>query len=531
MVKRWPVALTVALTVIAGTPAPASAWGFDAHKYIMTRAIPLLPAAIRPFFLEYQTTIVEHAVDPDLWRTAGWEIEPPRHFLDMDAYGPYPFPNFPRDREEAVKRYGADFVTKNGELPWRATEIYQKLVEAFRQTAPYSRDNIKFFSSVLTHYVSDAHVPFHAVLNYDGQLTGQWGIHARFESELFERYRSTLVVVPKGVMPIANARDYMFDTLIASFPLARTVLDADQASVEGRELYDDRYFTMFFGKVRPILQRRLADAITGSASMIAAAWVEAGRPALPLAQARTPRKVRRDKSGPRSDGPGWQASAAPGLLAFLRYLRLRLALAAALNDSLEWRQNPERQQRDAGRDHGQVVGAAPRRHADRGVDPHRGRGRQAVNAAVGAHDRARPEKPDAGHDLRRDAARIARWSRQFDRHQREERRSHRDQDVGPQPGRLLVHLALDPEQGAQERCGDQSADQFDVADRWHVRCYAPGGRDCGRRLEMLWTLVVILLVLWALGLAFKVASGMIHILLVIALVVIVFRLISGRRVV
>jgi hypothetical protein len=38
-------------------------------------------------------------------------------------------------------------------------------------------------------------------------------------------------------------------------------------------------------------------------------------------------------------------------------------------------------------------------------------------------------------------------------------------------------------------------------------------------------------VLWALGLAFKVASGLIHLLLVVALVVVVFRLISGRRVV
>jgi Family of unknown function (DUF5670) len=57
-------------------------------------------------------------------------------------------------------------------------------------------------------------------------------------------------------------------------------------------------------------------------------------------------------------------------------------------------------------------------------------------------------------------------------------------------------------------------------------------RDSGGRYwEMLWTLVVILLVLWALGLAFKVASGLIHILLVVALVVIVFRLISGKRVV
>ena len=48
---------------------------------------------------------------------------------------------------------------------------------------------------------------------------------------------------------------------------------------------------------------------------------------------------------------------------------------------------------------------------------------------------------------------------------------------------------------------------------------------------MLWTIVAILLVLWVLGLVFKVASGLIHVLLVIALVVIVFRLISGRRVV
>lgn len=48
---------------------------------------------------------------------------------------------------------------------------------------------------------------------------------------------------------------------------------------------------------------------------------------------------------------------------------------------------------------------------------------------------------------------------------------------------------------------------------------------------MLWTIVVLLLVFWALGLAFKVASGLIHVLLVIALVVVVYRLLSGRKVV
>jgi hypothetical protein len=49
---------------------------------------------------------------------------------------------------------------------------------------------------------------------------------------------------------------------------------------------------------------------------------------------------------------------------------------------------------------------------------------------------------------------------------------------------------------------------------------------------MLITLAVVLLILWALGfVAFHVSSGLIHILLVIALVVIVVRLIQGRRVV
>ena len=48
---------------------------------------------------------------------------------------------------------------------------------------------------------------------------------------------------------------------------------------------------------------------------------------------------------------------------------------------------------------------------------------------------------------------------------------------------------------------------------------------------MLWTLFVVLLVLWALGLATSyTAGGLIHILLVIAVVVLVFRLIQGRRI-
>lgn len=290
---RRTAVIALAVLAVVAIPRPADAWSFEVHRFIMARAIPLLPAEIRPFFEKFQVAIVEHAIDPDLWRTAGWEEEPPRHFLDMDAYGPYPFKNLPHDYDEAVRQHGEAFVKKNGLLPWRTHEMHAKLAEAFTQKSPYARENIKFFSSVVAHYGADGHVPLHAALNYDGQLTAQWGVHSRFESELYERYKHALTLAPKPLVPVTSARAFMFDTLTRSFTQVQPILDADKAAVQAREFYDDEYFAQFFGKVKPILERQLSDSITAVASLITAAWIEAGRPALPLDPPRTPRRVRR----------------------------------------------------------------------------------------------------------------------------------------------------------------------------------------------------------------------------------------------
>jgi len=287
--------LIVGLTVVAAivTPRPATAWGIEVHKFIMARAISLLPSEIRPYFHKYEAGIVEHAGDPDLWRTVGWAEEPPRHFVDMDAYGPYPFKELPHDYNEAIKRYGQDFVLKNGTVPWRAEEIYKKLVEAFTQKAPYSRENIRLFSSVLAHYLADAHQPFHAALNYDGQLTGQWGVHSRFETELFERYESKLHLSPTLPAAVGNPREFVFGALTTSFSLVQPVLDADKVAVGSREFYDDEYFDRFLAGTKPILEKRLSESIAAVAAFIRDAWVEAGRPAVPVTVTTSPRRVRR----------------------------------------------------------------------------------------------------------------------------------------------------------------------------------------------------------------------------------------------
>ena len=287
------IVLVAALLVLA-PGRRADAWGFEAHKFILDRAIALLPAEIRPFFENYRVTISEHAIDPDLWRTMGWDAEEgPRHFLDMDAYGPPPFSALPRDRAAAVKKFGQEMIGKNGLLPWRAQEIEDKLADAFTLKHPYSRDNIKLYSSVIGHYLSDAQVPFHATLNHDGQLTGQWGIHSRFEAELFDRYRDQLQIKPQPATRIANVRDYAFDSLIDSFSHVRAILHADTAAIVGRDLYDDGYFAAMFGTLKPLLEARVARAITATASAITSAWERAGRPALPVEAARVPRRIRR----------------------------------------------------------------------------------------------------------------------------------------------------------------------------------------------------------------------------------------------
>jgi hypothetical protein len=292
MRKLIPVAL-LACGAILTQPRPAGAWGFTVHKFIAGRAIVLLPPAIRPFFDVYRTTFVEHAIDPDTYRTVGWTEEPPRHFLDMDAYGAFPFTAIPHDYKQAVALRGADFVTKNGLLPWRTEEMFDRLRDAFKQATPYARDDITLFSALVAHYVGDAFQPFHAAVNYDGQLTGQQGIHARFETEMFDRYMDRLHIAPAPIQPVASVREFTFAALADSFTFVEPILAADRAAVHGKDEYDDVYFDTMLDRTGPILEKRISQAITGVASVINAAWIQAGRPALPLDTPRTTRRVKR----------------------------------------------------------------------------------------------------------------------------------------------------------------------------------------------------------------------------------------------
>jgi hypothetical protein len=286
-----------ALLVAMLVPGQAFAWGSAAHRYIMRRAIELLPPAIKPFFEHNRDELVIRVNDPDLWRVVGFEDEPPNHQIDfgVDDYGPYPFTALPREYDAAVEKFGVATVRRHGLLPWRTMEEFGNLrrtMEGFPRARPYVEGNTVLFAATLAHYIQDAHQPLHVHNNYDGQLTGQNGIHSRFEAELFERFESRLTLAP-GAMRLLGMREFIFDIALESHQLVPKILEADREAVAGRDTYDDVYFENFFTRVRPVLEQQLAGAIRDTASAITAAWVQAGRPPLQIAIPRPVQKVRK----------------------------------------------------------------------------------------------------------------------------------------------------------------------------------------------------------------------------------------------
>lgn len=280
-------------------PAPAHAWGFAAHQYIMRRAIDLLPAEIKPFFEQRREEVVARVKDPDLWRTAGWP-EDPNHFMDFGVkeYGAYPFADLPREYTAALQKFGQATLVRNGRLPWRFAEVFGSLrrgFEGFARNSGYAADEVVLFSGVAAHYIQDAHQPLHAADNYDGQLSGQRGIHARFETELFERHQATLTVVPPPLSPILAPEDAAWTVLLDSYQKVEPLLQADRAASEGLEFYDDVYFDRLFKGAGHLLQQQIARSITATAATITGAWIAAGRPAVRPSANRAPQRIDRGR--------------------------------------------------------------------------------------------------------------------------------------------------------------------------------------------------------------------------------------------
>lgn len=285
----------VTFVLLCSLAIPVYPWGSAAHKQITKDAIPQLPADVAPFFQEYADSVVAHCTDPDTRKREQPE-ERPRHYIDIDHYGTYPYDQLPHEWDAAVAKFSVDTLIEYGTLPWWIDRTTDSLAQAMRNKNP---DKIIHWAAFLAHYVGDAHQPLHTVMNYDGQLSGNDGIHSRYETGMLRIYLNQYHYKHIKAPPINHPLGEAFDIILESNQLAPEIFKADDNAIKGmssqaiEQLQDywkvDRdsvYFAHLFNQVRQMTWHQLDLASSRLAAYYTAAWIKAGKPA--LAAAATP---------------------------------------------------------------------------------------------------------------------------------------------------------------------------------------------------------------------------------------------------
>ncbi len=281
--------------LFAALPPKVLAWGFSAHRWIQEAAIYNLPEDISPFFKAHQEWLVEHAVDADR-RKHTVEGEDVKHYIDLDRYGT----NldslqvlFPCSWSSACQKWQEAVVKANGIGPWNARWAYKRLVEAF---AAKDKEKILRCAADLGHYIGDLHVPLHTTENYNGQLTGQDGIHGLWETQIPEQQMADYDLVHLQPDPPRSFDDWVWRITFESHFAVDSVLKFEKqltaewsdgasfAYVErGRvrqrmrsPAFAEAYAAMLNGQV----ERRMQSSVARIAGAWWWAWAEAGEPEL-----------------------------------------------------------------------------------------------------------------------------------------------------------------------------------------------------------------------------------------------------------
>lgn len=282
----------------------AQAWGFWAHQRINRMAVFTLPPEMIALYKKNLEYITEHAVDPDKRRGA-IEGEDACHYIDLDHYGKYPVSELPRFWEDAVKKYTEDSLKSYGIVPYHIPVMMQRLTNAFKNK---DLDRIMKVSADLGHYIADAHVPLHTTENYNGQMTGQKGIHGFWESRLPELYAEKYNFYVGKAVYVEDILMEPWAAVLESHVAVDSVLTIERKLTEafpsdkkfGFEsrngvlirVYSREFSEAYHKALAGMVQRRMRMAITRVGCLWYTAWKNAGSPDLKSMIERTPQEIK-----------------------------------------------------------------------------------------------------------------------------------------------------------------------------------------------------------------------------------------------
>jgi len=285
--RRIAVQIIVIQIILIGTQLYG--WGYEVHRRISRAAVEAVSGEFGDFLKKNINDLSYNAANPDFWKAVDPD-EFPRHFIDVDLYDEYPFDNIPRTLASVYAKYGEDAVVHNGIAPWVIEDYNNKIVELMKNNK--WRESI-FAMSAMSHYIADLHMPLHTCSNYNGQLTGNDGVHFRWESPLVKKYISNIDPISKAEF-IDDPTEMSFTIIKESFLVYPKIIEADsKARVDLTQVqkdslktyeklsFEDQYLSILYSGTSEILQERLNSAAQRIASYWYSCWVEAGSPSLP----------------------------------------------------------------------------------------------------------------------------------------------------------------------------------------------------------------------------------------------------------
>ena len=265
--------LLLALLLLLGS------WGEKAHKKINASCVDHFPSELKSL-RAWGPQLGAHGSDADN-RKKDDKNEFVRHFIDIDNYDQFlQQKTINQDFQADCQVYGRAFVMKNGTLPWVTDSTYRALVNQMRHG---QWEKALLTAADLGHYVGDGHMPLHLTANYNGQLSDQKGIHARYEIDMIDRYIDGIQLKKEHAKRINQVKPLVFNYLYHNYQYMAPLLEADKkAYQEANQQYNDTYYASLWKDTGKLTTRLLSEASQELACLIYSAWIEAGKPQIPM---------------------------------------------------------------------------------------------------------------------------------------------------------------------------------------------------------------------------------------------------------
>jgi hypothetical protein len=248
---------------------PVAAWRSDGHSHITGVAVTHLPQPLRGFFEANLSAV----------RSQSGQEPPGTHYIKIDYYPEFASGSFPRNMEDLVARYGQTTVQKYGTAPWTYANYVDDLTS--RMAAAHSKtdwQNLISVAAAQAHYIEDLHNPIHLTLNIDGQLTGNDGIHSRYEGEMIGRHLADLSLTPSDVTYLPSVIDAVFDGIDVHYDYLDDILAADDEAFAAAGSHNGTYYSRLWTETDDFTRVLLQRASEAVANGWYTAWFDAGRP-------------------------------------------------------------------------------------------------------------------------------------------------------------------------------------------------------------------------------------------------------------